>query len=135
MTEAEYGNAARASGCEIDRKDTGIRILLTLLFALIAGVVESMVALIIVFALFWALITKQPPGLRVRALANRIITYYYRIGRYLTYNESLVPFPFSEFPEALEESRWTPDTRESESLGLPRSAGDDGESEREATDN
>jgi hypothetical protein len=135
MTEEEYGNAARASGCEIDRKDTGIRILLTLLFALIASVVESVVALIIVFALPWALITKQPPGLRVRALANRIITYYYRIGRYLTYNESLVPFPFSEFPEAFEESRWTPDARESESLGLPRSAGDDGESEREATDN
>jgi hypothetical protein len=134
MTEAVYDNAARASGCEIDRKDTGIRILLTLLFALIAGVVESAVALIVVFALLWALITKQPPGLRVCALANRIITYYYRIGRYLTYNESLVPFPFSEFPEVLEESRWTPDPRESESLGLPRSAGDDGESEREATD-
>jgi hypothetical protein len=129
MTEAEYGNAARGSACEIDRKDTGIRVLLTLLFALIAGLVESVVGLIIVFALLWAFITKQPPGLRVRALANRIITYYYRIGRYLTYNESLVPFPFSEFPEALEESRWTPESRESESLGLPRPAGDDDESE------
>jgi hypothetical protein len=127
MTETEYGNAAQASGREIDRKDTGIRILLTLLFGLIAGVVESVAALIIVFALVWALITRQPPGLRVRELANRIITYYYRIGRYLTYNESLVPFPFSEFPEALEESRWTPDPRETESLGLSRPAGDDGE--------
>ena len=134
MTEAEYGDAARASESEIDRKDTGIRILLTLLFALIAGLVESVVGLIIVFALLWALITKQPPSLGVRALANRIISYYYRIGRYLTYNESLVPFPFSEFPEALEKSRWTKDPRESESLGLPRSAGNDGKSERETTD-
>ena len=133
MTEAEYGDAVRASECEIDRKDTGIRILLTLLFALIAGLVESVLALIIVFALLWAFVTKQPPGLRVRALANQIITYYYRIGRYLTYNESLIPFPFSEFPEAFEESRWTPDTRESESPGPPRSAGDDTESERETT--
>ena len=134
MTEVEYSNAARASEREIDRKDTGIRILLTILFVLIVGVVESVLGLIILFALLWALITKQPPGLGVRALANRIITYYYRIGRYLTYNESRVPFPFSDFPEALEESCWTPEPRESESLGLARPAGNDGEAEREASD-
>ena len=134
MTAAEYDNAARESEGEIDRKDTGIRVLLTILFVLIVGVVESVLGLMILFALLWALITKQPPGLGVRALANRIITYYYRIGRYLTYNESLVPFPFSEFPDALEESRWTPDPRESESLGLTRPAGEGGEAEREATE-
>lgn len=134
MTEADHGNAARVSESEIDRKDTGIRILLTILFVLIAGVVESILGLIILFALLWALITKQPPGVGVRALANRIIAYYYRIGRYLTYNESLVPFPFSEFPEALEESRWTPDPRESESLGLVRPGSNEEEPVREATD-
>lgn len=134
MTEPHRGNAARASESEIDRKDTGIRILLTILFVLIAGLVESVLGLIVLFALLWALITKQPPGVGVRALANRIIAYYYRIGRYLTYNESLVPFPFSEFPEVLEESRWTPEPRESESLGLARPAGDEEEKEREATD-
>ena len=134
MTEAEYGNAARASESEIDRKDTGIRILLTILFVLIVGLVESVLGLIILFALLWALITKQPPAVGVRALANRIITYYYRIGRYLTYNESLAPFPFSDFPEALEESSWTPEPRESESLGLARPVGDDDEAEREASD-
>ena len=134
MTEAAYGNAARASEREIDRKDTGIRILLTILFALIVGVVESVLGLIVLFALLWALITKQAPGVGVRALANRIVTYYYRIGRYLTYNESLAPFPFSDFPEALEESRWTPDPRESESLGLVRPRGDEDEAEREASD-
>jgi hypothetical protein len=134
MTEAGYGDTARAGEREIDRKDTGIRILLTILFVLIWGVVESVLGLIILFALLWALITKQPPAVGVRALANRIITYYYRIGRYLTYNESLVPFPFSDFPEALEESRWTPEPRESESLGRVRPAGDRREPEREATD-
>ena len=134
MTEAEDGNAARASESEIDRKDTGIRILLTILFVLIVGVVESVLGLIILFALLWALITKQPPAVGVRAFANRIIAYYYRIGRYLTYNESLAPFPFSDFPEALEESSWAPEPRESESLGLARPPGDDREPEREASD-
>ncbi|MBW1688782.1 MAG: DUF4389 domain-containing protein, partial [Deltaproteobacteria bacterium] len=85
MTEAEYGNAARASESEIDRKDTGIRILLTILFVLIVRMVESVLGLIILFALLWALITKQPPAAGVRALANLIITYCYRIGRYLTF--------------------------------------------------
>jgi hypothetical protein len=94
--------------------------------------VESVVGLIIVFALLWALITQQPPSLRVRAFANRIITYYYRIGRYLTYNESLVPFPFSDFPEAIEKPRWGPESRESETLNPHREA-DDGESECEPT--
>ena len=134
MAEAEYGDAARASEREIDRKDTGIRILLTILFVLIVGLVESVLGLIILFALLWALVTKQPPAVGVRALANRIIAYYYRIGRYLTYNESLAPFPFSDFPEALEESSWAPEPRESESLGLVRPAGDDDEAEREASE-
>jgi hypothetical protein len=112
MTEAEYGDAAGAGVEEIERKETGIRILLTILFALIAGVVESLLGLIVVFALLWALITKQPPSIRVRAFANRIVTYYYRIGLYLTYNESLVPFPFADFPEAFEEPRWATNPRE-----------------------
>lgn len=105
---------------EIDRKDTGVRILLTILFVLIASAIETVLGLIVLFELVWSLLTRQPPGERVRALANRIVAYYYRIGRYLTYNESRVPFPFSDFPEALEASRWRPDERETESIGLPR---------------
>ena len=70
MTEAEYGDAARASEREIDRKDTGIRILLTILFALIVGVIDAALGLIILFALLWALITKQPPGVGVGAGAH-----------------------------------------------------------------
>ncbi len=109
MTETEYANDVRADEYEIDRKDTGIRILLAILFILISYVIDMIVGLIVVFGLVWALITKQAPALRVRSLANRIITYSYRIGRYLTYNEARVPFPFSDFPEALEESGWTLD--------------------------
>ncbi len=109
MTETEYANDVPADEYEIDRKDTGIRILLAILFILINYVIDMIVGLIVVFGLVWALITKQAPALRVRTLANRIITYSYRIGRYLTYNEARVPFPFSDFPEALEESGWTLD--------------------------
>lgn len=110
---------------EVDRVDTGIRILLTLLFALAATVIESLIGVIVVFELLWTLLTKQAPSPRVREFANRIISYYYRIGRYLTYNESRVPFPFSDFPAAVEGDAWSPQERESETLGLPRDSIDE----------
>ncbi len=103
---------------EVDRADTGIRIALTLLFVLIAAMIESVLSVIVVFELLWTLITKQAPSPRVRELANRIVAYYYRIGRYLTYNESRLPFPFTDFPRALEADAWDPEERESETLGL-----------------
>ncbi len=103
---------------EVDRRDTGIRIALTLLFVLIAALIESVLSGIVVFELLWTLITKEAPSPRVRELANRIVGYYYRIGRYLTYNESRVPFPFTDFPRALEGDAWNPEDRESDALGL-----------------
>lgn len=86
----------------IERRDTGVRILLTVLFALIWGLVESGLALIVVFALVWALITRQAPPPRLREFSNRLVSYAYRVWRYLTQNEARVPFPFSEFPQPLE---------------------------------
>ena len=103
---------------EVDRADTGIRIALTLLFVLIAAMIESVLSVIVVFELLFTLVTKQAPSPRVRELANRIVAYYYRIGRYLTYNESRLPFPFTDFPRALEADAWDPGERESETLGL-----------------
>jgi hypothetical protein len=87
---------------EIDRKETGFRILYSLLFWVIAGVVEMVVGALVVFELLFALVTKREPPGRVRVLANRVIAYFYRVGRYLTYNEPDPPFPFSEFPTEIE---------------------------------
>ena len=87
---------------EVPRVDTGIRILLTLLFVAVASVLRAVVVVIVIFELLWALITQRAPSLRVREFANRVIAYHYRLHRYLTYNEATVPFPFSPFPPALE---------------------------------
>ena len=101
---------------EIPRKETAHRIALTLLFAIIAGAIRTVLTLIVVFELLFALVTRRPPGLRVRGLANRITTYYYRVLRYLTYSESQVPFPFSDFPEPLEPDEFSSEDRDSEVL-------------------
>jgi hypothetical protein len=61
-----------------------------------------MLAVIILFELASVLVTKQPPGERVRRFANRTLSYLYRILRFLTYNEPEPPFPFAEFPADVE---------------------------------
>ena len=87
---------------EIERSDTGIRILLTLLFYVVARAVGFVLGVVVVFELIYTLITKEAPPERVRQFANRAITYFYRVGRYLTYNERDRPFPFSDFPPEVE---------------------------------
>jgi hypothetical protein len=129
MTEADYASDVDESDGGIERRHTAVRILLTLLFGVIARVVETVVWVIVLFELIWTLITRQAPSGRVRELANRIVTYYYRIGRYVTYNGARAPFPFDDFPESYEASEWSP---ASEDRGAPHAApGEDWETEDE----
>ena len=87
----------------IDRQETALRILLTLLFAvMVARIIEVILALVILFALVYALVTRRPPGERVRRFANQTLSYLYRILRFLTSNEPEPPFPFAEFPPEVE---------------------------------
>jgi hypothetical protein len=102
----------------VPRRETGIRIGLTILFALIAGVVETVLVVIVLFELLSALVTERVPNTRVRDFANRIVSYYYRLGRYLTYNESRVPFPFSDFPGPVEPDAFSSDDSDSRVLGI-----------------
>ena len=65
-------------------------------------------------------------------LAVSALLYDYRIARWLTYNEQRIPFPFSDFPDSIEEPDWDPDVRESEALGFELS--DDEEDDDELRD-
>jgi len=84
---------------ELDRVDTVIRLLYTLLFFLIIRVVETAVGLIVAFQLIFALITNRAPNPAVTSFAKRMIEYAYQIGHYVTYNRDLPPFPFDQLPE------------------------------------
>ena len=103
----------------VPRRETGLRILLTILFLLIAGVIETVLVLVVIFELGAALITQSPPSPRVRELANRIVSYYYKLGRYMTYSDSRIPFPFADFPAALEPDAWLADETISRALEMP----------------
>jgi hypothetical protein len=106
----------------IDRGATGIRIALTVLFAVIARVVELLLAVLVVFELAVTLVTQQPPSRKLRDFANQVCTYLYRVTRYLTYNEAEPPFPFTDFPEALE----PPTDEYGEVAAAPRAEGRSG---------
>ncbi len=86
----------------IERTDTAFRMLYSLLFALVISVLETVVGVLVIFQLLYTLITKREPSRRVPDFGNRLATYFYRMLRYLTYNSDDLPFPFSDFPEALE---------------------------------
>jgi hypothetical protein len=89
----------------IDRFDVGIRIAYSLLFAAIMSALQSISALIVTFQLVYSLITQSVPSGRVQAFANGLVAYIYQILRYLTHNDALIPFPFSDFPEPLEPTK------------------------------
>jgi hypothetical protein len=87
---------------QVNRKETGMRILLSALFIVIAEVVRAILAVIILFELIFTLITQRLPSERVRGFANRTLSYLYHVLRYLTYNAAEPPFPFADFPPELE---------------------------------
>ena len=86
----------------IERTDTALRMAYSLLFALIISVLETVVGALVVFQLLYTLVTKREPSQRVCELGNRISTYFYRMLRYLTHNSDALPFPFNDFPDAIE---------------------------------
>ena len=100
--EPDQASIPESQATHVRRGNTGVRILLTLLFAVIWGVLESVLGVVVLFSIGWALISRQAPPRRLREVSNSLVAYSYRIWRYLTYAEPQVPFPFSDFPEALE---------------------------------
>lgn len=89
----------------VSRSDVIIRIVYTLLFAVILGLVEALLTVIVVFQLLFSLITQSLPTARLQTFANQAVAFYYQALRYMTHNDSLIPFPFSDLPQPLEPTR------------------------------
>ena len=100
MTEIELDAALPGAQkkSEIPRRESGLRLLKTLLFVLIFHAVELVLAALILFQLAWTLITQQPASERVRSFARHVITYAREILEYVTDNRREAPFPFADLP-------------------------------------
>ncbi len=85
----------------VSRTQIFIRLLYTLLFLIVFGIVHALINLATVFQYIFALITLRPSE-PVRRFANQVAAYGYRVMRYLTLNDNMRPFPFSELPQEME---------------------------------
>jgi hypothetical protein len=83
------------------RGQIGLRLLYTLLFAAIFGILKFLVLVTTAFQFVLLLVTLKHSE-PVRTFANRVVSYAYKVWRYITLNSSERPFPFAEFPAELE---------------------------------
>jgi len=84
------------------RKDILIRLLYTLLYIVVFEIIKLIIQTAVVFQYIFLLITLEY-NKPVRHFSNKLATYTYDVVRYLTLNRNLRPFPFSDFPEPLED--------------------------------
>ena len=102
-TQESQEQAEKEQKSIVSRKQIGIRLLYTILFLVVLGIVIVMVKVVVVFQFIYFFSTRKPNE-SVRQFSNKMSTYGYRIFRYITLNESQRPFPFTEFPQELEPS-------------------------------
>ena len=88
---------AYADRQELSRKKVAIRLLYGVLFLVVLEVLKFLIQLSFFFQyvyLFATLAYSEP----LRRFSNKVSIFAYRVMRYLTLNENVRPFPFSEFP-------------------------------------
>ena len=85
----------------VTRGQIALRLLYTLLFVAVFCILKAIIYLTTLFQFVYLFITLQHSE-PVRAFANKVTTYAYRVWRYITLNENRRPFPFTDFPETME---------------------------------
>ena len=84
------------------RKDILVRLLYTILYLLVFEIIKLIIQIIVVFQYIYLFITRNHND-AVRSFSNKLSTYTYDVMRYLTLNKNQRPFPFTDFPPAMEE--------------------------------
>jgi len=85
------------------RKQITVRLLFTLLFLIIFEVLKLVIQVTVVFQFVYLLITRKYSN-PLRSFSNKVSTYLYKIIRYMTLNDNCRPFPFNDFPAAMEQA-------------------------------
>lgn len=80
-------------------KSVWLRGLFMVLFAVLYGVAEFILAVVAIFQLGAALITGNPNDNAIR-FGNSLGQYIFQIAQFVTFNTETKPFPFSSWPEA-----------------------------------
>ncbi|MBF0279328.1 MAG: DUF4389 domain-containing protein [SAR324 cluster bacterium] len=99
--ENQTGGTSFFGNEELSLQWIGIRLLYTLLFMFIFAISKTIVQLTLVFQFIYLFFVRRPNE-QARIFSNSISTYAYKVLRYVTLNDEQRPFPFSDWPDALE---------------------------------
>lgn len=83
-------------------KNTWVRGLYMLLFALIYSITKILVAAVAVFQFFATLLTGKANE-RLMTFGQNLSTFIYQIIQFFTFNSEEKPYPFSPWPQGLPE--------------------------------
>ncbi|MBW2264974.1 MAG: DUF4389 domain-containing protein [Deltaproteobacteria bacterium] len=86
----------------LSRKRIAIRFLYTIFFVLVLEILKIIIQLSVLFQYVYLFITTDYNN-PVRNLSNKVAAYAYKVMRYVTLNENQRPFPFSEFPQEIDQ--------------------------------
>jgi len=81
----------------LQKKSTWMRAVYMLMFAIIFGLLEVVIATIVVFQFFLSLFTGNTNE-RMVQLGQSLSTYLYQITLFLTFNSEEHPYPFGTWP-------------------------------------
>ncbi len=79
------------------RRDSGIRLLYMILFALIYSAAEFVLLVVIIVQLGFVLISGERHT-RLLALGASLSKFVYQILQFVTFNSEIKPFPFADWP-------------------------------------
>ncbi len=84
---------------DLTRRETLIRLLFVILFALIYSVAEIVVVVVVIVQFGFALIIGERNE-KLLVFAESLSRYIYQILRFVTFNADDRPFPFADWPPA-----------------------------------
>jgi hypothetical protein len=82
----------------LQKKSTWMRAVYMIMFAIIFGLLEVVIATIVVFQFFLSLFTGSTNERMVK-LGQSLSTYLYQITLFLTFNSDEHPYPFGAWPK------------------------------------
>ncbi|MEJ2638328.1 MAG: DUF4389 domain-containing protein [Desulfosarcinaceae bacterium] len=85
----------------LERTDIAIRLLYTIFFLIVFEILKLIIQVSVLFQYVLLLITRSHNE-PLQRFCNKVLSYAYRVMRYVTLNENQRPFPFTDFPPEIE---------------------------------
>ncbi len=86
----------------LSRKKIAFRFLYTIFFVIVLEILKLIIQLCVLFQYVYLFITMGYSN-PVRKFSNKVAVYAYRVMRYVALIENPRPFPFSDFPEEIDQ--------------------------------